>query len=198
MGSFGDVVCFSFYPGKNLGAYGDGGAVVTSDDEIADRVMLMRNHGAREKYVHRVEGYCRRLDNLQAAILSVKLPLLDGWNESRRRAASLYGRLLAGVPRVAAPYVPPNVEHVYHLYVIQVPDRDRVQSVLKAKGVETGIHYPIPLHQQPAYAHLGHKPEDFAVSAALGPRILSLPMFPEITDEQIGAVADALKEALSG
>jgi dTDP-4-amino-4,6-dideoxygalactose transaminase len=197
VGTFGDVACFSFYPGKNLGAYGDGGAVLTDDDEIADRVRLLRNHGQREKYVHLIEGYCHRLDNLQAAVLGVKLPYLDGWNAARWAHAALYDKLLADVPGVVTPYVSPDVEHVYHLYVIQVPDRDRVQAALKAAGVETGIHYPIPLHEQPAYARLGHKPEDFPISHELGPRILSLPMFPELTDEQIHYVVNTLKRAVA-
>jgi dTDP-4-amino-4,6-dideoxygalactose transaminase len=196
VGTFGDVACFSFYPGKNLGAYGDGGAVVTNNDEIADKVRLLRNHGQREKYVHLVEGYCHRLDNLQAAVLGVKLPHLDEWNAARRANAALYDKLLADVPSVVTPYVAPNVEHVYHLYVIQVPNRDRVQAALKAAGIETGIHYPIPLHEQPAYARLGHKPEDFPVTHALASKLLSLPMYPELTDEQIHCVVDTLKRTM--
>lgn len=196
VGTFGDVACFSFYPGKNLGAYGDGGAVVTNQDDIAERVKLFRNHGSQSKYVHIVEGYCRRLDNLQAAVLGVKLPHLDQWNARRRRAAAVYDRLLKDVPGVVSPYVLPGVEPVYHLYVIQVPERDRVQAALKVEGIETGIHYPLPLHQQPAYAALGYAPQDFPVSAALGPTILSLPMFPELTDEQIETVVAALKKAI--
>ncbi len=178
VGTFGDLACFSFYPGKNLGAYGDGGAVLTNDDELANRIRLLRNHGSRDKYIHLVEGYCHRLDNLQAAVLNVKLPYLDQWNASRREAAQTYNRLLQDLPSVVTPYVPPQVEPVFHLYVIQVPNRDRVQAALKAEGVETGIHYPLPLHQQPAYERLGYRPDDFPVSQALGPRILSLPMFP--------------------
>ncbi len=196
VGTFGDVACFSFYPGKNLGAYGDGGAVLTNHDEIAERVKLLRNHGQREKYKHAIEGYCYRLDNLQAAVLKVKLPHLDSWNECRRRAATTYNNLFRNAPAIVPPYVMPKVDPVYHLYVVQVPDRDRVQAALKAEGIETGIHYPIPLHQQPAYAHLGYKPEDFPISAALAPKFLSLPMFPEITDRQIRTVVDALKRAL--
>lgn len=198
VGTFGDVACFSFYPGKNLGAYGDGGAVLTNNEEIAERVKLLRNHGQREKYTHVIEGYCHRLDNIQAAVLGVKLAYLDEWNECRRRAAAHYDRLLQDVPWIVTPYVPAVVEPVFHLYVIQVRHRDRVQAALKAQGIETGVHYPIPLHQQPAYAHLGCKPEDFPISAALGSKILSLPMFPEITDEQIRMVVDALKMALQG
>jgi len=196
VGTFGDAACFSFYPGKNLGAYGDGGAVVTNNDEIADKVRLLRNHGQREKYVHLIEGYCHRLDNLQAAVLGVKLPHLDEWTAARRAHAALYDKLLVDVPGVVTPYVAPNVEHVYHLYVIQMPNRDRVQAALKAAGIETGIHYPIPLHEQPAYAHLGYKPEDFPVTHVLAPWLLSLPMYPELTDEQIHYVADTLKQAV--
>lgn len=197
VGTFGDVACFSFYPGKNLGAYGDGGAVLTNSIEIADKVRLLRNHGQREKYVHLIEGYCRRLDNLQAAVLGVKLPHLDEWNASRRRAAHVYDELLVSVPQVTTPYVPPGIEPVYHLYVVQVRNRDRVQHTLKAAGIETGIHYPIPLHEQPAYAHLAYKPEDYPISHTLGPKILSLPLFPELTDGQIHYVVDTLKRAVN-
>jgi dTDP-4-amino-4,6-dideoxygalactose transaminase len=196
VGTFGDVGCFSFYPGKNLGAYGDGGAVVTNDEQIADKVRLLRNHGQREKYIHLIEGYCHRLDNIQAAVLRVKLPHLDDWNQKRRQHAALYDRLFGDVVDVVTPRVHPEAEHVYHLYVVQVPERDRVRAVLRQAGVETGIHYPIPLHEQPAYKHLGYKPEDFPVSHHLGPRILSLPMFPEMTPSQIEYVAANLKAAL--
>jgi dTDP-4-amino-4,6-dideoxygalactose transaminase len=197
VGSFGDVACFSFYPGKNLGAYGDGGAVVTDNDEIAGQVRLLRNHGSRQKYVHEIEGFCRRLDNLQAAVLLVKLPHLDEWNRQRRRAAALYDRLLAEIPGLTTPYILPGAEPVYHLYVVQVPERDRIQAALKEAGIDTGIHYPLPLHQQPAYARLVCRPEDFPVSAYLGPRLLSLPMFAEITPEQVETVTAALKRALA-
>ncbi len=196
VGTFGDVACFSFYPGKNLGAYGDGGAVLTNDAEIADRVRMLRNHGQREKYVHQVEGACRRLDNIQAAVLGVKLPLLDAWNAARRRAAKLYDEFLADISGVTTPFVSPDVEAVYHLYVVQIPERDRVQQALKAEGIETGIHYPIPLHEQPAYSRMGHRPQDFPISHALGPRILSLPMFPELTADQIRHVVESLRLAV--
>lgn len=196
VGTFGDAAAFSFYPGKNLGAYGDGGAVLTNDDAIADRVRMLRNHGQREKYIHHIEGHCHRLDNLQAAVLGVKLPHLEAWNIARRRAAKLYDDLLAGVPGVVTPYVSPEVQPVYHLYVVQVPERDQVQAALKAEGVETGIHYPIPLHEQPAYARMGHKPQDFPISHRLGPRILSLPMFPELAEDQIRHVVSSLHRAL--
>ncbi|MCL5958576.1 MAG: DegT/DnrJ/EryC1/StrS family aminotransferase [Chloroflexi bacterium] len=196
-GSLGHVACFSFYPGKNLGAYGDAGAVATGDPEIARRVDVLRDHGRAGKYVHEVVGFNSRLDSLQAAVLRVKLSHLDDWNERRRSRAALYNDLLAGVPGVVTPFVAPNVEHVYHLYVIQVPERDRVQAALKQAGIETGIHYPIPLHEQPAYSNLKHMPDDFPVSHAIAPQILSLPMFAELTDEQIHYVVDAVKEALA-
>jgi dTDP-4-amino-4,6-dideoxygalactose transaminase len=195
-GTFGDVACFSFYPGKNLGAYGDAGAVATSDNAVADQVRLLRNHGQRQKYIHLTVGACHRLDNLQAAVLGVKLPHLDDWNAKRRRVAKWYDEKLQGVDGVITPYCPSEVEAVYHLYVVQVPNRDEVQKRLAADGVETGIHYPIPLHEQPAYAHLGHKPEDFPVSHALGRRILSLPMFAEMTAEQVDRVVARLEAAL--
>ena len=196
VGTFGALACFSFYPGKNLGAYGDGGAVTTNDDEIADKVRLLRNHGQREKYVHLIEGYCHRLDNLQAAVLGVKLPHLDEWNARRRQVARMYDELLSAVPEVVTPHVSPDAESVYHLYVVQVPNRDRVRAALKADGIETGIHYPIPLHEQPAYKRLGHKPQDFPVSHSLGSKILSLPMFPELTRSQIEFVVVRLKVAV--
>jgi dTDP-4-amino-4,6-dideoxygalactose transaminase len=195
VGSLGQFGCFSFYPSKNLGAYGDSGAVVTNDDGIADRSACCATMDPA-KYVHEVEGLCR-LDNLQAAVLLVKLPHLDEWNECRHQAAALYNRLLEDVPGVVTPHVPEGIEPVYHLYVIQVPERDRVHASLKAEGIDTGIHYPIPLHQQPAYAHMGHMADDFPISASLGPCILSLPMFAEITPEQIQAVAAAILRALA-
>lgn len=196
VGTFGDAACFSFYPGKNLGAYGDGGAVTTRDGAVADRVRLLRNHGQREKYVHLAEGYCHRLDNLQAAVLGVKLPHLHAWNAERRRVAAMYDALLCDVPGVVVPCKFPDVEAVYHLYVVQVPDRAGVMAALKADGIETGIHYPIPLHEQPAYRRLGHHPEDFPISHTMAPKLLSLPMYPELSATQIEFVADRLKASL--
>ena len=197
VGTFGDAACFSFYPGKNLGAYGDGGAVLTNNAEVAEMVRLLRNHGQREKYVHQIEGHCHRLDNLQATVLGVKLPHLDRWNSSRREAAASYDRLLHNEPAIVTPYVSPHVEPVYHLYVVQVANRDCVRAELSENGIETGIHYPIPLHEQPAYARMGHKPEDFPISQALARRVLSLPMFPEITSPQIKFVVEQLKIAVA-
>lgn len=195
-GTFGDAACFSFYPGKNLGAYGDGGAILTDDPGLADRVRLLRNHGQKVKYEHLVVGYCNRLDNLQAAVLNVKLPHLEQWNASRRSRAALYGKLLAGVPNIVTPYAPPGVEPVYHLYVIRVTDgrRDALQVYLNAAGIATGLHYPIPVHLQQAYASLAHKPGDFPVSEQLAAQGLSLPMYPELDDNQVGYVSDKIKE----
>jgi len=195
-GTFGDVACFSFYPGKNLGAYGDGGAVATNDDEVAERVGLLRNHGQKVRYEHLVIGYCHRLDNLQGAVLNVKLPHLNDWNAARRGRASLYDQLLRDVPNIVTPYVPPEVVPVYHLYVIRVTDdrRDALQAYLAEKGVSTGLHYPIPVHLQKAYAHLGHKQGDFPASETIASQGLSLPMYAELTDEQVQYVAECIKE----
>lgn len=191
-GALGDIAAFSFYPGKNLGAYGDGGAVTTADADLAERVRLLRNYGQRVKYEHVCKGGNSRLDTLQAAILRVKLRRLEAWNEARRRAAARYDALLAdtglGLPRVA-----PWARHVYHLYVVQTPERARLQAALDAAGVAHGMHYPVPVHLQPAFADLGQGPGSFPVSEALAPRILSLPMFPELTEEQIGRVAAACR-----
>lgn len=199
VGTFGHVSCFSFYPGKNMGAYGDGGAVLTNDPDIAERVQLLRNHGQKVKYEHLVVGYCHRLDNLQAAILNVKLPFLDEWNAQRRHHADLYNQLLKDVPGIVKPYVLPYVEPVYHLYVIRVMDgkRDALQKYLTQMGIQTGLHYPIPVHLQPAYQTLGHQPGDFPVSEKLAKEGLSLPMYPELKEEQIEYVSDHIKRFMN-
>lgn len=196
-GSFGDAACFSFFPSKNLGACGDGGAVVTNDAAIAESVRILRSHGMRERNLHVVEGRCSRLDNLQAAILGVKLRYLNGWNERRRSIAAEYTALLDDVLGVVTPYCAESATHVYHLYVVQLPERDRIREILQRKGIETGTHYPIPLHEQPAYASLGYRCDDFPVASRIARRILSLPIFPELTSEQIGYVVDSFREALA-
>lgn len=196
IGSLGDAAAFSFYPGKNLGALGDGGAVTTNDRRLADEVALLRNHGQSDKYTHAVVGYCDRLHNLQAAFLSVKLPHLGGANAARRAAAAHYDRLLAGIPGVEPIGHRDDVEHVYHLYVVQVDDRDAVRAFLDACGIDTGIHYPVPLHLTPAYRSLGYGSGDFPVAEGMAGRILSLPMHPYLTSEQIEYVADALLRAV--
>ena len=195
-GTLGDVACFSFYPGKNLGAYGDGGAVLTNDDRIADQVRMLRNHGQKAKYEHLILGYCTRLDNLQAAVLNVKLPHLEEWNSHRRSRAALYDRLLGDVPNIVTPLIAPENEPVFHLYVIQATDgrRDALQGFLGEAGIATGLHYPTPVHLQKAYAHLGHKPGDFPVSEQLAQQGLSLPMFPELADEQVQFVSGKISE----
>lgn len=202
-GSLGHIAAFSFYPGKNLGALGDGGAVTTADAGMAETVRILRNHGDKSKSEHVVVGYCFRLDNLQAAFLQIKLKRLPEWNRARRAAARRYDRLLAevfgGGPSAAV--VPmterPDVQAVYHLYVVQLDDRDAVRAALDAAGVGTGIHYPVPVHLQPAYAHLGYKTGACPVAECLAGRILSLPMFPEITDQQVDYVVEQLAKAVA-
>ncbi|MBN2121409.1 MAG: DegT/DnrJ/EryC1/StrS family aminotransferase [Candidatus Omnitrophica bacterium] len=195
-GSMGDVGCFSFYPGKNLGAYGDGGAVVTDNDEVADKVKLLRNHGEQNKYNHLIVGYCSRLHALQAAILNVKLKKLDEWNGKRRKNALSYNRLLKDLD-VIIPYVSDRVESVYHLYVIRVRNRDKLREILGSKGIAAGIHYPVPLHLQPAYKHLGYNKGDFPVAEAVAEEILSLPMYPELSREQIEYVIEQIRAVVS-
>jgi dTDP-4-amino-4,6-dideoxygalactose transaminase len=194
IGSLGDAAAFSFYPGKNLGAYGDGGMVVTNDESVADSLRMLRNYGQREKYHHLLQGFNRRLDTLQAAVLRVKLKHLDSWNAARRRHARLYGELLAAAP-VALPEQVGDVEPVYHLYVIRAEKRDALSSRLKRKGIATGIHYPVPVHLQPAYRDLGFARGSFPVTEKYAETILSLPMYPELTPALIEKVATAVVEA---
>ncbi|MFN0158296.1 MAG: DegT/DnrJ/EryC1/StrS family aminotransferase [Bacteroidota bacterium] len=183
-GTFGDAATFSFYPGKNLGAYGDAGGIVTNDDTIADTCRMIGNHGQVAKHAHKVEGRNSRLDGIQGAVLDVKLKHLDGWNQQRRANAEIYGRYLkvAGIP---APAVPDYAQHVYHLYVIQVADRDGLMKKLHEAGIDSAVHYPSALHLLEAYKYLGHKETDFPVAAAACKRIISLPMYSELTEEMI-------------
>ncbi len=192
-GSLGHAAAFSFYPSKNLGAYGDGGAVVTSDERLLDRLRLIHNYGQREKYVHVVKGFNHRLDTLQAAVLRVKLRHLDEWNAARRRCASLYSQLL-GQLDTTTPATEPSAEHVWHLYVIRVGRRDELRSFLGERGIDTGIHYPLPIHLQPAFADLGYARGRFPVTERLVDEVLSLPMFPELEDAQIHAVVAAIAD----
>ena len=189
-GTIGDISGFSFYPGKNLGAYGDGGAIVTNRPELAERVSLLRNYGQKVKYVHTMKGYNSRLDTVQAAILRVKLRYLAQWNDQRRAAAVRYAELLAGT-KLGLPQVAPWANPVWHLYVVQTDRRADLQKALDAAGISHGIHYPIPVHLQEAYQDLGHKPGDFPVAESIAGRILSLPMFPELTPEESQRVAQA-------
>ncbi len=201
VGSMGDAACFSFYPGKNLGAYGDAGAVVTNNSTVARKARMLANHGRVEKYEHEVVGLNSRLDTLQAAVLGIKLRRLEEWTERRRQHASLYRRLMAaGVAagQLACPAEADYGRHVYHLFVVRVADRDRVRGELKRHGIETGVHYPIPLHLSQAYRHLGYREGDFPVAEKLSKEILSLPMYPELSEEQIETVCDHLLRACNG
>jgi len=190
-GSLGDAAAFSFYPSKNLGAYGDGGMVVTNDTAVAEQVRILRNVGQSAKYQHQFKGFNHRLDSIQAAVLCVKLPYLDAGNAWRQEMAVRYSELLANTA-VITPTAAEWVEHVYHLYIIQVDNREQLQAHLAEADIATGIHYPIPIHLQPAYADLGHKPGDFPVTEQLAKRILSLPMYPGIMPEAIGYIAQAI------
>lgn len=194
VGALGDVGCFSFYPGKNLGAYGDGGAVVTNSPDIAERIRQLADHGRIDKYRHATVGRNSRLDGLQAAVLSVKLRHLDDWNASRRQvAAALTAQLGSGV--VTPPYVAPEVEPSFHLYVIRTDRRDAVQATLAEAGIASGIHYPIPLHLQPAYAGYGHKPGSYPVTELLAGQILSLPIFPELRQDEVERICSVVHRA---
>ena len=184
-GSMGIAAAFSFYPGKNLGACGEAGAVTTSDEAFAARVRMIRDHGQAKKYYHDMEGYNGRLDAIQAGILRVKLQHLNKWNDQRRERAKDYEKLFAAACyRVSIPYEPSWSRAVFHLYVVPTPDRDGLMAHLKTAGIGTGIHYPIPLHLQKAYAHLGYAPGDFPVAEKTAAEIVSLPMFPQLTLEQ--------------
>lgn len=189
VGTLGDAAAFSFYPGKNLGAYGDGGAITTNDSVLADRLRLLRNLGQRAKYHHEIKGFNRRLDTMQAAILRVKLSRLEQWNQERRRAATAYTTALQGLP-VVAPLCPTDREAVYHLYVVQTDDREALGKHLNAANIATGLHYPKPIHLQPAYQDLGYEAGDFPVAEALSENILSLPIFPELTNEKIAYITE--------
>jgi dTDP-4-amino-4,6-dideoxygalactose transaminase len=190
VGSLAHAAAFSFYPGKNLGAYGDGGAVVTNDAAIAKKVEMLRNYGQQEKYHHLFRGYNRRLDTLQAAVLRVKLKYLDKWNAARRQHAARY-RLLFEKSHMVTPNEAPYAESVWHLYVVRVSHRDTFKEYLLSRGINCGIHYPVPVHLQPAYHDLGYKQGDFPVTEDYAQKIISLPMYGELTPELIARVAEA-------
>jgi dTDP-4-amino-4,6-dideoxygalactose transaminase len=192
-GSMGDLACFSFYPSKNLGAYGDGGMITGSDPELIAAVRKLRDHGRVSKYEHDQLGWGYRLDALQAAILNVKLRHLEEWNEARRVRADRYTDLFADVD-VVTPVAMDHVKHIYHCYVIRTPRRDELVEHLKKQGIGVVIHYPVPLHLQPAYKNLGHQPGDFPVSEACAAEVLSIPMFPELTDEQQQRVVSQIRD----
>jgi len=188
-GSLGDLACFSFYPGKNLGAYGEGGAVVGNNADLIKRVALLRDWGQESKYNHVLAGYNYRMDGIQGAILNVKLNYIEDWTEGRRAVASQYDNLLQKLP-CGRPAPPAHSRHVYHVYSIETERRDEVQCTLNAAGISTGIHYPVPVHLQPAYANLGYKRGDFPITEALAGRFLSLPMYAELRAEQVSRVVD--------
>jgi dTDP-4-amino-4,6-dideoxygalactose transaminase len=197
VGGLGLAGCFSFYPGKNLGAYGEGGAVVTDDPGVARRLRMLRDHGSEQKYRHEFVGYNARLEGIQGAVLNVKLKHLDRWNGLRRAHAARYRERLGPLEASGAltlPRDPADAEHVYHLFVVESGARDALQRYLAGAGVQTGIHYPVPVHLQPAYAALGHREGDFPAAEALARRALSLPMYAELTERQVAYVADAVSD----
>jgi dTDP-4-amino-4,6-dideoxygalactose transaminase len=196
-GSHGDMACFSFYPAKNLGACGEGGALVTGDAKLARRVRVLRDWGQEEKYVHVHRGFNFRMDAIQGAILEVKLRHLGAWTMARREVARLYDEGLSN-SGVRPPERGPDGEHVYHVYAIRTAERDRLRESLAKAGVATGIHYPIPVHLQPAYADLGYGKGDFPASEAFAAETLSLPIFPEMSPSQVHRVCEAVRQAVRG
>ncbi len=192
-GSIGHMACFSFYPGKNLGAYGEGGMVVTDNEQYARTIRMLRDWGAEKKYQHVLKGYNFRLEGIQGAVLRVKLRHLEAWTEARRSAAAHYDSLFAG-SGVPTPLAQPYNRHVYHIYAIRTPERQAWQDALNAAGIQTGIHYPIPVHLLPAYADLGYRAGQFPHSERAANEVLSLPMYPEITTAQVETVVHAVRD----
>ncbi len=196
-GSIGHAGSFSFYPGKNLGAWGEAGAITTNDAALREGMQMYREHGQKKKYYHDVVGWNGRMDGIQAAVLSVKLKYLNQANDGRRRVAARYNQLLAGLPGVSLPVEVEYAHHIYHVYALRVAQRDTILKLMGERGVSCGIHYPVPVHLQNAYANLGHKRGDFPISEACADSFLSLPMFPELTDAQIDTVATEFKACLA-
>lgn len=194
VGTFGKAATFSFYPGKNLGAYGDAGAIITNDNELAKQIRLFANHGALQKHNHIIEGINSRMDGFQGAVLDVKLPYINKWNEARLNNALFYNELFLDIPQVKTPSIRPGVKHVFHVYEIRVKNRTQLNKFLNDNGIQTAIHYPIPLPFMPAYAYLKYQKSDFPVVARTMDEILSLPMFPELTKDQMVYVADCVKK----
>jgi dTDP-4-amino-4,6-dideoxygalactose transaminase len=193
-GSIGDLGCFSFYPGKNLGAYGEGGAVVTKNAEFAAKIRMLRDWGQKSKYNHVLKGFNYRMEGIQGAILGVKLNYLERWTERRRDHAAVYDRLLAGLAHT--PQARPDSRHVYHVYAIRSQNRAELQNELASQGIQTGIHYPIPVHLMEAYRELGHKEGDFPQAEKAAREVLSLPMYPELTNDQIRTIAQAVNASM--
>ncbi|OHB70963.1 MAG: hypothetical protein A2W23_07850 [Planctomycetes bacterium RBG_16_43_13] len=197
VGSFGRAGCFSFYPSKNLAAYGDGGAVVSNDADLVAKIKLLRDHGRTEKYLHGIVGFNSRLDAIQAAVLSVKLKYLDKWNEKRRTIAEWYRTSLANVSEIVLPHSVPNTEPVYHLFVIRAKQRDELRTALQERGIQTGVHYYPPLHLQPSLSSLGYKKGDFPISEQLSNEVLSLPIFPAMEKEDVTRIAETIRKFYS-
>jgi dTDP-4-amino-4,6-dideoxygalactose transaminase len=195
-GSMADFAAFSFYPAKNLGAYGDAGMLTTDDADLAAQLRVMRNYGQRRKYEHVTMAWNRRLDTIQAAVLRVKLRHLDRWNEARRQHAALYSRLLQGCG-LSLPQTRPGVEHVFHQYVLQAPERERLAARLLERGIATGMHYPVPIHLQEAYRSFGVAPGSFPVTERAASRLISLPMYPELRPDQVERVAEEVTDAVA-
>jgi dTDP-4-amino-4,6-dideoxygalactose transaminase len=203
VGTLGIASSWSFYPGKNLGAYGEGGAVMTNDDELAKKFKMMRDHGAEEKYIHKIYGHNYRMEAIQGAVLGVKLNYLNQWTEGRRRVAKRYYELMSDIKEIVLPKEMDYAKHVYHLFVIKVVEqrkegkaykRDDLQKFLNENGIATGLHYPIPLHLQPCFQHLGYKRGDFPVSEELADNCLSLPMYAELEDNQVEYIVSKVRE----
>ncbi|MFQ5786548.1 MAG: DegT/DnrJ/EryC1/StrS family aminotransferase [Thermodesulfobacteriota bacterium] len=194
-GSFGEVSCFSFYPGKCLGAFGEGGAVVTNNQEVAEKVSMLRNHGQTKRYYHDVIGFNYRMEGIQGAVLNIKLEYLDDWNEKRRKAASLYNKLLKGTELVL-PYEDEYTKPIYHLYVVLSSKRDRIAQHLQQNGIATGMHYPVPLHLQKAYSNLSYNEGDFPFAERNARECLSLPIFPEMTKGQVEYVVTKIRSEI--
>ena len=194
VGNFGKFGCFSFYPGKNLGAYGEAGAVVTNDEELYQKMKLIHDHGASVRYHHDLVGHNYRMEAFQGAVLCVKLKHIEKWTEKRQENAALYNELLNDVEEVIAPEIKKGRSHSFHLYVVRCQRRDELKEYLEKQGIATGLHYPVPLHLQKAYAHLGYKKGDFPVAEGYADEILSLPMYPELTEGQIRYVCDKISE----
>lgn len=198
VGTIGDAGCFSFYPGKNLGAYGEAGAVITNNDSLAKAVRVFRDHGQARKYYHDIVGWNGRMDGIQGAILSVKLRHLPKWNEARRRVATRYGELLGNVDGIRLPVEADYAHHVYHIYAVRVEDRDAFIETMKELDIFCAIHYPVPIHLQNAYSHLRYMPGSFPVAERVSSELVSLPMYPELTDEQIEYTASETLRVLAG
>jgi len=196
VGSIGDIGCFSFFPGKNLGAYGDAGIITTNNKKLAQKIYILRNHGRKEKYIHKIEGINSRLDEIQAAILRVKLRHLSKWNKLRQKNAKIYDKLFKNINNVITTQIIKDSKVVYYFYVIRIKNRKKIQTKLKKSGISTGMHYPLPLHIQPAYKYLGYKKGDFPNAEKASNEILSLPIYPELTEKQIKFIVNTIRKNL--